>query len=132
VEAYHHMRSWRGQGRLDFTIFFSWDSSVSIVNTPRFQTGSGVYVVSVGTRRWRDLLLVCVKSHFEECVGLYLVTSGSSAVTVTSGSSAVTTAWRVLRLRMEERPPDMQSSCEYVGQAVADSRQGAVLEHGGW
>ena len=38
----------------------------------------------------------------------------------------------VLRLRKEERPPDMQSSCEYAGQAVADSRQGAVLEHGGW
>jgi hypothetical protein len=32
---------------------------------------------------------------------------------VTSGSSAVTTAWRVLRLRMEERLPDMEGSCEY-------------------
>jgi hypothetical protein len=30
-----------------------------------------------------------------------------------SGSSAVTTAWRVLRLRMEERPADMEGSCEY-------------------
>jgi hypothetical protein len=26
----------------------------------------------------------------------------------------VTTAWRVLRLRMEERPPDMEGSCEYI------------------
>jgi hypothetical protein len=26
----------------------------------------------------------------------------------------VTTAWRVLRLRMEERPPVMQGSCEYI------------------
>jgi hypothetical protein len=26
----------------------------------------------------------------------------------------VTTAWRVLRFRMEERPPDMEGSCEYV------------------
>jgi hypothetical protein len=26
----------------------------------------------------------------------------------------VTTAWRVLRLRMEERPPDMKGSCEYI------------------
>jgi hypothetical protein len=26
----------------------------------------------------------------------------------------VTTAWSVLRLRMEERPPDMEGSCEYV------------------
>jgi hypothetical protein len=25
----------------------------------------------------------------------------------------VTTAWRVLRFRMEERPPDMEGSCEY-------------------
>jgi hypothetical protein len=25
----------------------------------------------------------------------------------------VTTAWRVLRLRMEERPPVMEGSCEY-------------------
>jgi hypothetical protein len=35
----------------------------------------------------------------------------------------VTTAWRVLGLRMEERPPNMEGSCEY---AVADSRQGVV------
>ena len=26
----------------------------------------------------------------------------------------VTTAWRVLRLRMEERPPDVEGSCEYT------------------
>jgi hypothetical protein len=26
----------------------------------------------------------------------------------------VTTAWRVLRLRMEERSPDMEGSCEYI------------------
>jgi hypothetical protein len=26
----------------------------------------------------------------------------------------VITAWRVLRLRMEERPPDMEDSCEYI------------------
>ena len=26
----------------------------------------------------------------------------------------VTTAWRVLRLRMEERPADMEGSCEYM------------------
>jgi hypothetical protein len=32
---------------------------------------------------------------------------------VISGSSAVTKAWRVLRLRMEERSPDMEGSCEY-------------------
>jgi hypothetical protein len=26
----------------------------------------------------------------------------------------VTTAWRVLGLRMEERPPGMEGSCEYI------------------
>jgi hypothetical protein len=26
----------------------------------------------------------------------------------------VTTAWRVLRLQMGERPPDMEGSCEYI------------------
>ena len=26
----------------------------------------------------------------------------------------VTTAWRVLRLRMEERPPDMEGSCKCI------------------
>jgi hypothetical protein len=36
----------------------------------------------------------------------------------------VTAAWRFLRLRVEER--------EYIEQAVADSRQGVVLELGFW
>jgi hypothetical protein len=27
---------------------------------------------------------------------------------------SVTTAWRFLRLRMEERPPDMEGNCEYI------------------
>ena len=48
---------------------------------------------------------------------------------ITLKSVAVTTAWRVLRLQMEERPPNMEGSCEY---AVADSRQGVVLQLGGW
>ena len=26
----------------------------------------------------------------------------------------VTTAWRVFRLRMEERPADVEGSCEYI------------------
>jgi hypothetical protein len=33
----------------------------------------------------------------------------------------VTMAWRVLRLRMEERPPVIEGSCEYVELVVADS-----------
>jgi hypothetical protein len=28
--------------------------------------------------------------------------------------SPVTTAWRVLKLRMEERPEDTESNCEYI------------------
>jgi hypothetical protein len=44
----------------------------------------------------------------------------------------VTTAWRVLRLRMEKRLPDMECSCEYIKWAVADSRQGVVLQFEGW
>jgi hypothetical protein len=31
-----------------------------------------------------------------------------------SGGSLVTTAWRVLRLRIEERSPDIEGSCEYT------------------
>jgi hypothetical protein len=42
----------------------------------------------------------------------------------------VATAWRVLGLRMEERPPDMEVSCEYIELAVADRKQGVVLQLG--
>jgi hypothetical protein len=40
--------------------------------------------------------------------------------------SLVTTAWRWRR-----RLPDMEGSCEYIEKAVADSRQGVVLQLGG-
>jgi hypothetical protein len=30
------------------------------------------------------------------------------------GGIPVPTAWRVLGLRIEERPPDMEVSCEYI------------------
>jgi hypothetical protein len=39
----------------------------------------------------------------------------------------VTTAWRVLRLQMEEQLPDMEGSCEYIEKTVVDSRQGVIL-----
>jgi hypothetical protein len=39
----------------------------------------------------------------------------------------VTTAWCFLRMMME-RPPDMEGNCEYIEWAVADSRQGLVLQ----
>jgi hypothetical protein len=44
----------------------------------------------------------------------------------------VPTARRVLVLRMEERPPDMEVSCEYIELAVTDRKQGVVLQLGGW
>jgi hypothetical protein len=40
--------------------------------------------------------------------------------------------WRVLRLRMQKRPPDIQGRCEYVEKAVKDNRQGVVLKLGSW
>jgi len=33
----------------------------------------------------------------------------------------VTTPWRIHKLRMEERPPNMQGCCKYTEQADADS-----------
>jgi hypothetical protein len=41
-----------------------------------------------------------------------------------------TTAWHILRLQIEERPPAMEGSCEYI-EAAVDKRQG-VLKLGGW
>jgi hypothetical protein len=43
----------------------------------------------------------------------------------------VTTAWHILRLRMEERPPAMEGSCKYIEQAAVDKQQGIVLQLGG-
>jgi hypothetical protein len=44
----------------------------------------------------------------------------------------VTTAWRDLRLRMEDTARDMEGKCEYIEQAIADSRQGVMLQLEGW
>jgi hypothetical protein len=46
------------------------------------------------------------------------------------GGVPVPTAWRVLGLRMEERPPAMEVSCEYIEWAAADRQQGVVLQLG--
>jgi hypothetical protein len=48
------------------------------------------------------------------------------------GGVPVTTAWRVLGLRMEERPLAVEVSRECIEQAAADKRQGVVLQLGGW
>jgi hypothetical protein len=34
----------------------------------------------------------------------------------------VTIAWRALRLRIEELPPDIEGSCEYSGDPGVDGR----------
>jgi hypothetical protein len=48
------------------------------------------------------------------------------------GGVPVPTAWRVLVLLMEERPPAMVVSCEYIEKAAAERQQGMVLQLGGW
>jgi hypothetical protein len=65
----------------------------------------------------------------EWCKGALVIESYIYVYSMHDKSVPVTTAWRVLGLRMEERPPDMEGSCEY---AVTDSRQGVVLQLGGW
>jgi hypothetical protein len=40
------------------------------------------------------------------------------------GGVPVPTAWRVLGLRMEEWPPAMEASCEYIEEVVADITRG--------
>jgi len=59
---------------------------------------------------------------------MYIIFSRISQISMLGGS-LVTTAWRVLRLRMERRPPDTDGSCECIEYAVADSRQG-ILQFG--
>jgi len=44
----------------------------------------------------------------------------------------IITAFGVVSLRIEERPPDLDGSCGYIQQAVAYSRQGVVLQLGGF
>jgi hypothetical protein len=46
------------------------------------------------------------------------------------GGVPVPTAWRVLGLQMEERPPAMEGSCEYIEKAAADKRKGVVSSLG--
>jgi len=48
------------------------------------------------------------------------------------GGTLVTMAQRVLRLQIEGSPLGTCGSCEYIEYAVADSRQGMVLQLGGW
>jgi hypothetical protein len=43
----------------------------------------------------------------------------------------VTTAWKA-QVADEGTASNMEGSCEYIELAVADSRQGVVLQLGGW
>jgi len=47
------------------------------------------------------------------------------------GGSLVTMAWHILSLWIEGSSLGTEGSCEYIEQAVADSRQGVVLQLGG-
>jgi hypothetical protein len=44
------------------------------------------------------------------------------------GAVPVPTAWRVLGLPLEGRPPAVEDSREYFEKAAADNRQGMVLQ----
>ena len=44
----------------------------------------------------------------------------------------ITTAFGVVSLRIEEWPPDVEGSGEYIEQSVVHSRQGVVLQLGGF
>ena len=44
----------------------------------------------------------------------------------------VTTAWRFLRLRMEERPPIWRVAGNILNKQSRTARQGVVLYLGGW
>jgi hypothetical protein len=46
--------------------------------------------------------------------------------------SIVTTVWCVLWLQMEGSLPDKEGSCEYIEEAVTDSRQGVNFQLGCW
>jgi hypothetical protein len=48
------------------------------------------------------------------------------------GGSLVTVSWCLLRLQLEGSPPVMEGSSECIEYAVTDSRQGVILQLGGW
>jgi hypothetical protein len=44
----------------------------------------------------------------------YIITEMSYSLVAMLRGSLVTTAWHVLRLQLEGRPPDTEDSCEYI------------------
>ena len=65
--------------------------------------------VEIESPRAKSILYCCIKLK-EACLSCKRI--------------PVNTAWRVLWLRIDERPLDREGSCEYVELAIADSRQG--------
>jgi hypothetical protein len=64
-------------------------------------------VWSVAAILWLQFMVHVMQFPMTNVLYLYISTSRVMWV-------PVTTAWRVLRLRMEERPPVMEGSCEYI------------------
>jgi hypothetical protein len=77
------------------------------------EPGMFVYPVTV------DLISQCTLNSVENCAPMV-------------SDVPVTTARRVLRLRLEERLPDMEGYCEYIEYAVADNQQWVVLQLECW
>jgi hypothetical protein len=76
-------------------------------------------------KRYSGLFETCMKKRISKFKKKALLTTHVRWV-------PVITAWRVLRLQMEERPLATEDSCEYIEKAAADKRQGVVLQLGGW
>jgi len=59
-----------------------------------------------------------VSTHF------FLPAEISTVILYSVTSGTVTTAWRVLRLRMEKRPPDTEGSCQYINKQSRTADKG--------
>ena len=78
------------------------------------------YQWATWTTYWFYIILGQLRAHIIVTVRIY-------ELSVISGGP-VKMAWRILRLWMEEWPPDMGGGCEYIEWAFADSRQAVVLQ----
>jgi hypothetical protein len=60
------------------------------------------------------IMLLSRLNPLYECVYIYIYIYTLVYIYIYIYGIPVPTAWRVLGLRMEERPPDMEVSCEYI------------------
>jgi hypothetical protein len=79
----------------------------------------GLYVSFDNKYDWKGIREIAREAYNKKAC----TTNGESSARLVKRSSVelsmlggipVPTAWRVLGLRMEERPPDMEVSCEYI------------------